>query len=436
MIQYIEHMRTSCSLDSIQGVLIGQRQDISALRPITFYMGVHSKVFPGLKLYNGLFNEAYLAKTSFIPLQDRLQNQRNQIFSGLCQPQTLYVLFPQSDYQGKSFEASYEMNDWMQKKPTFKALRDPSFIVPPTFDVSSENSQQLFFKDQLYHSSYSRIHTFNDCPLKHYLRYGLSLKADYQREPLKIRKEFLEKILQSAKIMKQKQYKELTLMDVQHLIEEEFQFARKIFIQKEAWFQEQIHEYAFRIHSLLDQLNVLETQLHLQLLNKEYQIQENKTFKDIQVEMKGSLQAYDAYAANFLLFDETIDPTHPLGSFQLSLKPKTEDHKALNVSYRTSQPEYSENTENQLNNIALEKNIIDGWKLQDLPDDVSDPMLKQIQKKKPNYQDCQKKLEESLDFVLEKIDEGTIAPSHAKDACVYCPYKAICRNSAKGSDHE
>ena len=436
LIQYIEHMQASRSLESIQGVLIGRRQDISALRPITFYLGVHSKVFPGLHLYNGIFNEAYLAKTTFTPLQQRLQEQRNQIFAGLSQPQTLYVLFPQSDYQGKSFEASYEMNEWMHKKPVFQALRDPSFIIPPKFDVSSENSQQLFFQDQMYQSSYSRIHAFNDCPLKHYLRYGLSLKADYQKDPLKVRKEFLERVLLNARVMKQKQYKELTMEDVQHLVESEFHFARMIFTQKEVWFQEQIHEYTFRIHALLDQLNVLETQLHLQLLNKEYQIQENRNFKDVQVEMKGSLQAYDAYAANFLLFNDIMDPTHPLGSFQLSLKPRTEEHKALNVSYRSSQPEYSENAEKALNDSVLEKSVIDGWKLQDLPDTISDPLLKKIQKKAPSYQDCQQKLEDSLDFVLEKIEEGTIAPSHAKDACVYCPYKAICRNSAKGSDHE
>ena len=434
LIQYLEHVSSPSKLSSIKGVLIGQRQEISALRRITFYVGAHAKVFPGLHLYNGLFNEAYLAKTSFPALQDRLQEQRTQIFTGLSQPEILYVLLPQSDYQGKSFEASYELNDWMHHKPEFKALRDPSFIIPPTFEVSSENSQQLFFKDQMYQSSYSRIHAFNDCPLKHYLRYGLALKADYEKDPLQIRKDFLERILQKARILKQKQYKELTKEDVRELIEEEMQFARSIFVQKESWFQEQIQEYTFRIHALLEQLNILETQWHLQALNKEYQIQENKNFNDVQVEMKGALQAYDAYAANFLLFDETIDPTHPLGSFQLSLKSKCENHKALNVSYRTTQPEYKENLESCLDRSTLEDMVVDGWKLQDLPDEVEDPILKRIKKKTPTYSDRQKQLEESLDFVLEKIEEGTIAPSHGKDACLYCPYKAICRNSAKGSD--
>ena len=434
LIQYLEHVSSPSKLESIKGVLVGQRQDISALRRITFYVGAHAKVFPGLHLYNGLFNEAYLAKTAFPALQDRLQEQRNQIFTGLSQPEILYVILPQSDYQGKSFEASYELNDWMDHKPEFKALRDPSFIVPPTFEVSSENSQELFFKDQMYHSSYSRIHAFNDCPLKHYLRYGLALKADYEKDPLKIRKDFLERVLQKARILKQKEYKELTKDDVKTLIEEELQFARSIFVQKEAWFQEQIQEYTFRIHALLEQLNILETQWHLQVLNKEYQIQENKNFNDVQVEMKGALQAYDAYAANFLLFDDTIDPTHPLGSFQLSLKPKCENHKALQVSYKKTQPEYWENLESSLDRSTLENTIIDGWKLQDLPDEVKIPQLQQVKKKTPTYADRQKQLEESLDFVLEKIEEGSIAPSHGKDACLYCPYKAICRNSAKGSD--
>ena len=434
LIQYLEHSRTSKHLDSIQGVLIGQRQDISALRPITFYIGAHSKIFPGLHLNTGLFNEAYLAKTTFTPLQERLQNQRDQIFAGLSQPETLYVLLPQSDYQGKSYEASYDMNDWMQTLPKFKALKDPSFIVPPVFEVPQENSKELFFKDQMYRSSYSRIQTFQDCPLKHYLRYGLSLKSNYEKDPLQIKKEFLEKILLKAKVMKKRDYLELSQEDVRKLIEDEMQFARKIFVQKNAWFEEQIQEYAFRIHALLEQLNVLETQMHLQLLNQEYQMQENKSFHDIQVEMKGSLQAYDANAANFLLFDDNSDPTHPLGSFQLSLKPKSQEHKALNVNYRSVQPEYKENLESELNKQMLEDNIVNGWKLQDLPDDVTSPLLQKIQKKVPTIADCQEKLVSSLDVVLEKIEEGSIDPLHSKTACVYCPYKAICRNSAKGRD--
>lgn len=436
LIQYIEHAKFSPSVESMQGILIGQRSDISALRPISFYIGAHSKIFPGLQVKGGLFNEAYLAKTTYTPLQDRLQKQREQIFTGLSQPDILYVILPQSDYQGKSYEASYDMNDWMQTRPQFKALKDPSFIVPPTFEVSSDHSKELFFKDQMYRSTYSRIHTFQDCPLKHYLRYGLSLKTKYESDPLQIKKAFLERILQKAKIMKNKEYRELSYDDVQTLIEEEMQFARKIFVQKEPWFQEQIQEYAFRIHALLEQLNVLETKMHLQILNSEYQMQENKNFHDVQVEMKGALQAYDAYAADFLLFDDTIDPTHPLGSFQLSLKPKSQEHKALNVSYRTNQPEYKENLETELNQQMLDEAIVNGWKLQDLPEDVSDPLLKKIQKKVPTIENCQQKLSESLDVVLEQLEEGSIDPLHSKTACIYCPYKAICRNSAKGRDSE
>ena len=433
-IQYLEHTKPKTSLNSIQGVLIGKRSDLSALRPIAFYIGAHAKVFPGLRIQNGLFNEAYLAKTTFTPLQERLQNQRKQIFTGLSQPEILYVLLPQSDYQGKSYEASYDMNDWMQTKPKFIPLKDPSFIVPPTFEVPSDHAKELFFKDNTYRSSYSRIHTFQDCPLKHYLRYGLSLQPNYEKDPLQIKKAFLEKILQKAKLLKTKSYQELSYEDVKHLIEEEMQFAQKIFVQKQAWFEEQTQEYAFRIHALLEQLNVLETKMHLKLLNSEYQIQENKSFHDVQVEMKGSLQAYDAFAADYLVFDDASDPTHPVGSFQLSLKPTCKEHTALNVSYRTTQPEYKENLETTLNTQMLEESIVRGWKLQDLPDGVSNPLLKTIQKKVPTMRTCQEKLSQSLDTMLEGIEAGQIAPSHSNAACIYCPYKAICRNSAKGRD--
>ena len=435
LIQYIERFQPKLPLKSIKGVLIGQRQDISCLRPIVFYVGAHAKVFPNLSFHSGIFDENYLANTDFIPLQDRLQKQRKQIFECLSQPKILYVLVPQSDYRGKSFETSHEMNDWMKQRPQFKAIKDPSFIQPPTFNVSKENSQQLFFKDQMYHSSYSRLHTFKDCPLKHYLRYGLALKSKREKEPIQIRKEFLEKILQTAHLLKNKQYQELTYEDVLHLVENEFHFAMKLFPQKKSWFKEQIYEYAFRIHTLLDQLNILETKWHLQALNKEYQISENSNYKDIQIEMKGALQAYDAWAASFLLMTpDHPDPTQPIGSYDLSMNQKAEEHHALDVSYRTALPTYKEPTEIHLDQQALENTVLDNWKIQNIPDDVQNDVLKKIKKKTPTYQQQQEKLNENLQTVLENIEEGNISPFHSPNACVHCPYKAICRNSAKGCE--
>ena len=82
-IQFLERASFAQTAQSLSGVLVGTRQEISPLRPTTFFLGAHAKVFPALSMYSGIFDESFLAHTTFPPLKERLNKQRQAIFSTL-----------------------------------------------------------------------------------------------------------------------------------------------------------------------------------------------------------------------------------------------------------------------------------------------------------------------------------------------------------------
>lgn len=58
------------------------------------------------------------------------------------------------------------------------------------------------------------------------------------------------------------------------------------------------------------------------------------------------------------------------------------------------------------------------------------PAARNGAEKVDTYAQKEEKLQEEASSVLEKVSLGQIEPVHAAGACVYCPYKLICRNGA------
>ncbi|WP_302540507.1 hypothetical protein, partial [Holdemanella biformis] len=114
LIHQIQNLSANQKANTIEGVLIGSRQDITSLRPIVFLTGTNANAFPALKLHSGIFDEAYVKSTNLPNLETRIQNQQTQIFDCLSLCETLYILYPQSDYQGKNYESSSEIENWIQ----------------------------------------------------------------------------------------------------------------------------------------------------------------------------------------------------------------------------------------------------------------------------------------------------------------------------------
>lgn len=183
-------------------------------------------------------------------------------------------------------------------------------------------------------------------------------------------------------------------------------------------------------------MDVFESRLHLSLLNKEYELNHGFQWENMNIEMKGSLEGYDPMKVSFLVMDPALeeagifDDKGGLGVFDLSLKQIASTQDAFKVSYRSTQPEAFMVSEKQKNEQVLMDRFVDGWMVQDLPETVQDEWLAKVVKKKPTYAQKEEALQEHTEQVLSQLAQGEILPIHEKSACVYCPYKLVCRNGA------
>ena len=227
LIHQIQNLSANQKANTIEGVLIGSRQDITSLRPIVFLTGTNANAFPALKLHSGIFDEAYVKSTSLPSLETRIQNQQTQIFDCLSLCETLYILYPQSDYQGKNYESSSEIENWIQTKPKFITTPDSFNWTTPNIDLNETSAKAIFFKDNHFKGSISRLESYARCPFSHALKYGLFLKEKEDITDIRIRGSILHHVLEM--ISKDKQdYTSLSKEEIYQYVRKEFAFAKKI----------------------------------------------------------------------------------------------------------------------------------------------------------------------------------------------------------------
>lgn len=231
LIHQIQNLSANQKANTIEGVLIGSRQDITSLRPIVFLTGTNTNAFPSLKLHSGIFDEAYVKSTSLPSLETRIQNQQTQIFDCLSLCETLYILYPQSDYQGKNYESSSEIENWIQTKPKFITTPDSFNWTTPNIDLNETSAKAIFFKDNHFKGSISRLESYARCPFSHALKYGLYLKEKEDITDIRIRGSILHHVLEM--ISKDKQdYTSLSKEEIYQYVRKEFAFAKKYFCSK------------------------------------------------------------------------------------------------------------------------------------------------------------------------------------------------------------
>ncbi|WP_289116460.1 PD-(D/E)XK nuclease family protein, partial [uncultured Dubosiella sp.] len=266
--------------------------------------------------------------------------------------------------------------------------------------------------------------------------YGLALSRPKAQDDLLVDGSLLSRGLQRARTLRNATFAELTRDQIRSLVAEEFAFAKKIFPSRTAAFDSLIVEYGARIHDLISTLEIFEDRLHLALLNKEYELDQGFGWKDVSVEMKGPIEKYDPMKVSFLVVDPALeeagifDDKGGLGVFDLSLKQHAVPQSAFKVNYRTTQPDAIEMSETQKNDEVSLQRFVDGWAVQDLPPAAQDPLLEKVLKKVPTYTEKEEKMQSKVEQALERLAQGDILPVHEKSACVYCPYKIICRNGA------
>jgi CRISPR/Cas system-associated exonuclease Cas4 (RecB family) len=437
LIQLLSSYSSTLSNKSLSGVLIASRKDITPLRKNVFFVGAHAGLFPNLNVEKGLFDEAYLAKTNYPSLPVRLERQRHSIFHMLEQCENLYVLIPQSDYTGRSLESSAEMDEFMQVQPAFLAIQDPDVSNRPEFSLAKGMAKKMFEdENQEIHMNARSLSSFASCPLKYYLRYGLKIRPQQDLEQILISSSLFSAVLDQAFFFENKQYYQLDYEDVLALVEKEFSFIRKVFKDRQSWFDLKVKEYAFKIHSQLEPLSLFQTKYHLNILNQAYTSNISWELDGQKLDMQGNLDANLASEASFTPFDPALtdpsvmDAPEAAGSVVLNLNNMATNQSAVSINYRTTVPGVNQESDQKALDNFIEQQFKDSWKQTDLSKVSENEDLTAALSKKETIEQKQEKWKELASQYYQNIKEDKLLPLHEKNSCARCAYRSICRNSA------
>ena len=319
LIHQIQNLSANQKANTIEGVLIGSRQDITSLRPIVFLTGTNANAFPALKLHSGIFDEAYVKSTSLPSLETRIQNQQTQIFDCLSLCETLYILYPQSDYQGKNYESSSEIENWIQIKPKFITTPDSFNWTTPNIDLNETSAKAIFFKGNHFKGSISRLESYARCPFSHALKYGLFLKEKEDITDIRIRGSILHHVLEM--ISKDKQdYTSLSKEEIYQYVRKEFAFAKKILLQQVTWFNSQIEEITDKLVLIFEQLHSFETNWHMNIDKQEHKFSYSYPWNEYTIDLYGYIDRIDSSNTSFCIFDyKSSDKDINLNEFESGL---------------------------------------------------------------------------------------------------------------------
>ena len=422
LIHQIQNLSANQKANTIEGVLIGSRQDITSLRPIVFLTGTNANAFPSLKLHSGIFDEAYVKSTSLPSLETRIQNQQTQIFDCLSLCETLYILYPQSDYQGKNYESSSEIENWIQTKPKFITTPDSFNWTTPNIDLNETSAKAIFFKDNHFKGSISRLESYARCPFSHALKYGLYLKEKEDITDIRIRGSILHHVLEMI-------------------------------------FNSQIEEITDKLVLIFEQLHSFETNWHMNIDKQEHKFSYSYPWNEYTIDLYGYIDRIDSSNTSFCIFDykssdkdinlnefesglalqlatytlayEKESNLIPVGCFYIALRTSPETLTYGKLNYRKKVPELNVINESDMLETFTKNRKLKGWHFNDASiycDDIKQYMP--VKKTNPALETIKSEWSQVIDSLLEDISSGQALPNHVKDACKYCAYRSICRNSA------
>lgn len=407
--------------DTISGVRIGNRKDLSCLEKHVYYIGPHAGLFPNLEVSSGLLDETIAQRSGWPSLSDRLAGQRKTLYSILDSPESLTVILPQSDYSGRSLQSSFELEKWLDMSPAFQSLPDISIWTAWHFAAPASQAYTSL-------ETVNSLQKFKSCPLKHYLQYGLHLKKPYVPD-LSGGPKLIQEVLRKAVILEKRTFAGLEHDDLLRLVETEYAFARQIFPAMAAAFDSLVLEQTAVLENMMKSLKLFETDLHLKLLQQEMPVPASMASS-----LSGSLNGFSYGSADFTVYGQTDGQmSDPVAGFRLDCSLKAAEYPALKVNYRKVQPEFTESRVGTARQEQIFRTVRDGFTVQDLPENQH-PLLDEVISKKHTFAEKQEILQQSLDAFL--AGQETIEPVHEGGACKGCPYSRICRNASSEKEKE
>lgn len=447
-IRSLDSLHPSTALPELKGVLIGDRSLISCLYDQVFYIGADAAAFPGTSQAHGIFGEDYLEKLDFPSLESRMNEQLEQLKSVLMMPQSVTFLTPQSDYEGKSIENSHDLNTWLEVLPKFKNPAQSSVSLKPSFKISKMKSQVFFEQPDasgLVRTKSRQLKTYEDCPLKNLLQYGLRLKRPpMARDVLHIHAGIVPVLMSQAIERFNTPFYALNSEQIAALVAGQFAFVRSVFPGR----AEEIDALQARTTGQLkwafENLAPVFTRMNMTMVESDYLVDLQREIDGIPMQIQGTFtRTSDSHAA-FNLYEMNDQggffqsPEMPSATLDLSMQPKASSSQAFTLSYGRGAQANAFPTAQQERKEAAQKDFLKSAIVAQNFGPASNEFVQNLARRIPTYQAREDKLVMQAESFASAMKSNDFIPLHKPSACQYCSYRPICRNAAieKGENYE
>lgn len=430
----LEHLHPSRSLDENRGISIGTRADISALHKTVFYIGADAEHYPGSIQHGGAFGEEYLQSQDYPSLAKRMEDHSRNLQEVLKEPETVYILMPQSDEEGKNVEESHELNTWLELLPKFQQAAETGALYTPDFSMPPQTARSYFQKEEgILSASLRSLDMYQDCPLKSLLRYGLHLSRPMEAgSALRVDKDFIKRRIEDCSRLG-RPLSSFSKEELYNLVYADFSFALSVFPSRQEEVQTLCIEYTERLHSVFQNLALAQDEWKMRFAPGDYRISLDQNGKSGPISITGGIGSSSRASLN--LYSQDTDffalETAPAGTLDFSLQPKPKNRSAFSVSYgrgaatATSRQTAPQDAANETRTAFFRSAL----KAQNLPD-LTDETAQALKKKIPTYEQKEQDALEKAKAFAQGVADSRFHPLHAASACSYCSYQAICRNAA------
>ena len=135
--------------------------------------------------------------------------------------------------------------------------------------------------------------------------------------------------------------------------------------------------------------------------------------------------------ATYTLAYEKESGLIPVGCFYIALRTTPETLTYGKLNYRKKIPELTVNDEKDIADTFKVNRRLNGWHFSDASiycDDIKRYMP--VKRANPSLETIKEEWTQVVDSLLKDIKSGQALPNHVQDACKFCAYRSICRNSA------
>ena len=137
MMDEIKNIKTTIQSKRYNAIHTIPYSELNTLLPITYVCGATQSSFNEFTPLNGIFDETYIASINKYPtLMERYEHASQSLVNKIKIGNKIIVSYPQSNYLGKNFETSLEIDKLLQqlpKRPFVKVQVLPEAAILPRF---------------------------------------------------------------------------------------------------------------------------------------------------------------------------------------------------------------------------------------------------------------------------------------------------------------